>query len=264
MTDRQDIANQQGQRVATARAQGQEVGLPMEQRLALLREALTNPAVDPAKASAMADLMFRMEDRDREAAFIRAKTLAISAMPRIGQDGYNTHLKARYSKWETIQPIVTRVLSQYGLSLSFEVGGDGRVITVRPILQGHGWTERGDAMHLPPDASGSGTGRNPLQATGSAVSYGKRYTASAMLNLLQAGVQEDDDGAQTGVEPYDQLTSEERNLVDDGRMVAADGATAYADWFKALPAGQKGFLAYAKASPTSTWHDQNKDLAGKV
>ena len=56
-------------------------------RFALLREALTNPDVQPDKAVAMADLMFRIEDRQREARFIEAKVAAIAAMPRIGKDG---------------------------------------------------------------------------------------------------------------------------------------------------------------------------------
>ena len=255
-----DIVEHGGSR-QVAHAESREVGLPMEQRMALLREALTNPDVQPEKAQAMAELMFRMEDRDREAAFIRAKVAAISEMPRIGQDGHNTHLKSRYAKWETMQPIVNRVLTKHGLSLSFVVGGDAGKLTVRPVLQGHGWTEQGEAMPLPAD---TGPGRSAVQAVGSSVSYGKRYTAMAMLNILQAGVQEDDDGAGGSTDPYDQLTDSERDLVDEGRRQAAGGTDEYAAWFKGLATDQRGFLAYNKAANGASWHDQNKDLASKV
>ena len=44
-------------------------------------------------------------------------------------------------------------------------------------------------MLLPADISG---GKNPLQAIGSSTSYGKRYTAGALLNITSRG--EDDDG----------------------------------------------------------------------
>jgi len=244
-----------------ANSGAREVGLPMEQRMAMLREALMNPDVNPEKAVVMADLMFRMEDRDREATFIAAKTAAIAEMPRIGQDGYNTHLKIRYAKWETMQPIVNRVLTKHGLALSFVVGGDAGKLTVRPVLQGHGWTEQGEAMPLPAD---TGPGRSAVQAVGSSVSYGKRYTAMAMLNLLQAGVAEDDDGAGGSADPYDALTDAERELVDEGRRTAAEGVDAYAAWFKALSVDRRGFLAHNRASPGVSWHDQNKDLAAKV
>jgi hypothetical protein len=42
---------------------------------------------------------------------------------------------------------------------------------------------------LPPDV---GPGRNSLQAVGSAISYGKRYTAEMLLNIVRRG--EDTDG----------------------------------------------------------------------
>jgi hypothetical protein len=244
-----------------ARSEAREVGLPMEQRMAMLREALTNPDVNPEKAVVMADLMFRMEDRDREATFIAAKTAAIAEMPRIGQDGFNTHLKSRYAKWETMQPIVNRVLTRHGLALSFVVGGDAGKLTVRPVLQGHGWTEQGEAMPLPMD---KGPGRSDVQAVGSSISYGKRYAAMAMLNILQAGVAEDDDGAGGSTDPYDALNLGERELVDQGRREAAEGTEHYAAWFKTLATDQRGFLAYNKGVNGVSWHDQNKALAEKV
>ncbi len=48
-------------------------------------------------------------------------------------------------------------------------------------------------MILPPDMGGD---RNRIQAIGSAVSYAKRYTATALLNLTSRG--EDDDGRLAG------------------------------------------------------------------
>jgi hypothetical protein len=237
-------------------SEGRELGIPIEQRVALLREAMTNKDVEPAKATAMAELMFRMEDRDRETAFLAAKTAAISAMPRVGQDGFNTHLKSRYAKWETMQPIVNRVLTAHGLALSFVVGGDAGKLTVRPVLQGHGWTEQGEAMPLPAD---TGPGRSAVQAVGSAVSYGKRYTAMAMLNILQAGVAEDDDGAAAGGgggDPRDLMTQAQRELFDDGMAAAARGPDAYAEWFRAQAPAERGWLAFGEH------HDKLKALAG--
>lgn len=242
----------------------EERGITVGQRLQLLREALTNPDVQPEKAVAMAELMFRLEDRDARAAFIAAKVRAISEMPRIGKDGENTHTKQRYARWEYAQPIITPILARHGLVLNFDVSQqDGRV-AVAPILSGHGWEERGSPIVLPSD---KGAGRNDVQAVGSSVSYGKRYAAFAMLNIITGGLAEDDDGNAGGGtpgDPYDVLTPDERGLVDEGRQRAADGMEAYAEWFKGLPADQRGFLAYNKAGGNMSWHDQNKDLAAKI
>lgn len=242
----------------------EERGITVGQRLQLLREALTNPDVQPEKAVAMAELMFRLEDRDARAAFIAAKVRAISEMPRIGKDGENTHTKQRYARWEYAQPIITPILARHGLVLNFDVSQqDGRV-AVAPILSGHGWEERGSPIVLPSD---KGAGRNDVQAVGSSVSYGKRYAAFAMLNIITGGLAEDDDGQAGGgspASPYDALSGEERALVDEGRQRAADGMEAYAEWFRSLPADQRGFLAYNKAAGNMSWHDQNKDLAAKI
>lgn len=239
-------------------------GITVDQRLSLLREALTNPDVQPEKAVAMAELMFRLEDRDARAAFISAKVRAISEMPHIGKDGLNTHTDKRYATWERMQPTITPVLARNGLVLNFDIGHEGPRVSVAPILSGHGWEERGSAIVLPADV---GKGRNDVQAVGSSVSYGKRYAAMAMLNLITRGLAEDDDGNAGGgtpADPYEALQPRERELVDAGRSVASDGVEAYSEWFKALPTDKRGFLAYNKAGNGMSWHDQNKDLAAKI
>lgn len=234
-------------------------------RFALLKEALTNPDVQPEKAVAMADLMFRIEDRQREAAFIAAKVAAIAQMPRIGKDGQNTHTQTRYAKWETAQPLITPILSRHGLVLNFEISDQGGKVAVTPILSGHGWVERGGAMVLPADI---GKGRNDVQAVASSASYAKRHSAFAMLNIVQGGIVEDDDGNAAGGTPldaYSQLDERHRDLIDEGRRVALDGVAAYEAWFKNLVAEGRGFLAFNTAWPANvTWHDQNKDAAAKA
>jgi len=248
-----------------ALATGQEErGISVAQRLGLLREVLTNPDIQPEKAVAMAELMFRLEDRDARAAFIGAKVRAISEMPHVGKDRKNTHTGNFYATWEHMQPLITPVLARNGLVLNFDIGNEAGRVTVAPILSGHGWEERGSAIVLPSDV---GKGRNDVQAVGSSVSYGKRYAACAMLNIVTRGLAEDDDGQAGGgtpLDPYEALEQFERDLVDAARIAAAEGVDAYAEWFKALPADQRGFLAYNKAGNGRTWHDQNKDLAARV
>jgi hypothetical protein len=256
----QEITHAGGRDIAPAEASG----IPVEQRMQLLHEALTNPDVQPEKAVAMAELMFRLEDRDAHTRFIAAKVRAIAEMPHIRKDGENTHTKTRYSKWETMQPAITPVLSRHGLVLTFKVAEGNAKVLVAPVLSGHGWEEVGDAVPMPVD---TGPGRNAVQAVGSSISYGKRYAAMAALNLVQKGIGEDDDGNAGGgtpSDPYEALAPHERDLVDEGRQMAAEGTAAYEEWYRGLPTEARGFLAFNKAGNGATWHAQNKDLAAKV
>lgn len=209
-------------------------------RLALLREAMINPEVQPEKAIAMADLMFRLEDRDAQRRFIEAKVAAISSMPHIGKDGQNSNTGARYSKWETMQPIITPILARHGLVLNFEIGSAGSGVTVTPILSGHGWQEKGGPMVLPAD---QGPGRNNVQAVASSVSYGKRHGAAAMLNLVSRGVLEDDDG-NGGSNPLKQYSADQQALIRAANEKAAESPEAYLEWFKGLDAAVKGWLVF--------------------
>lgn len=235
--------------------------------LAMIMQAARDPTIDAAKVETMANLAIKLQDRERETAFNRDKIAALMEMPSIAKNGAILNkagqIQSRYSKWEDIHWIVKPILERHNLAISFNVGSSGQMVTVQPILSHrNGFVEKGDHMPLPIDTTGS---KNGTQGAGSAASYGKRHTGKAMLNIVEHGV--DDDGQAAGggsTDPYAMLTPDERGLVDKGRLIAADGMDAYAEWFKGLPADQRGFLAYNKAGNGMSWHDQNKDLASKV
>lgn len=237
-------------------------GITIHQRLQLLREALTNPDVQPEKAIAMADLMFKLEDRDARAAFIAAKTNAINAMPTIGKNAEGNH-KIRYADWPQTQKEITPTLKSFGLALNFRMGADNGKITCTPVLSGHGWEEEGGLIEASPD---KGPGRNDVQAIVSTQLYLMRATARSMLNLRFYGLAEDDDGNAAGgtpIDPYDALTDEERAWVDEGREQAKEGMTGYLEWFKA-DKERAGFLVYNKGPNGKPWHQQNKECAEAV
>lgn len=252
--------NGEGRAIAAADANSANV-------LAMVLQAARDPEIDAAKVETMANLAIKLQDRERETEFNRDKIAALMEMPSIAKNGAILNkqggIQSRYSKWEDIHRIVKPILERHNLAISFNVGSTGQMVTVQPILSHrNGFVEKGDHMPLPIDTTGS---KNGTQGAGSAASYGKRHTGKAMLNIVEHGV--DDDGQAAGGgsgEPYAMLTQDERNLVDHGRLIAADGMDAYAEWFKGIPADQRGFLAYNKAGDGMSWHDQNKDLASRV
>jgi hypothetical protein len=203
--------------------QDNSISIPMDQRMAMMREALTNPNVDTAKAREMFLLMRDMENDARQAEFNRAKIAAIRAMPAIYKRGLNDHLKSRYAKFEDLHRAAMPVLAAHGLTLDFRVGSEGRDVTVQPILRHeNGYVEEGGIMRAPPAEGNKGV--NNVQTVAITTSYLKRHSMKAMLNIIEDG--EDTDGA---IRPDTQLNDRQQSLLVDAQE-AADAGT-YAAWF---------------------------------
>lgn len=170
----------------------------------MIERAARDPAVDIDK---MRDLMTMRKEMLADEAK-RAYDNALSAMqpelPVINRRGKievraktgtgnregEIQQSTRYALWEDINEEIKPVLGKHGFALSFRVGlaQDGK-ITVTGILSHREGHREETTMTLPHDSTGS---KNAVQAVGSSTSYGKRYTAQALLNLTSRG--EDDDG----------------------------------------------------------------------
>lgn len=204
------------------------------QTITMVREALLNPDVNADKAKVMADVMANLEDRAMQSEFNRSLVAAQLEMPVITRDGVITipakdgrpaRTQGRFARYEDIDRVIKPVLARHNLALRFEIGNaEHSAVTVRPILtHANGWTEKGEAMKLPADTSGS---KNATQAVGSATQYGKRYTACAMLNIVTEGVDDDGNLGQSFVSlPYER----EQLARTEAQMASEQGA--YQEWF---------------------------------
>lgn len=223
-------------------------------------QASRDPAVDAGKTTALANLAMQMQDREAERRFRMAKHKALLDMPSIAKNGAITNknggVQSRYSRFEDIHRIVTPILAANNLILSFDIGHEGQLVTVQPILaysDGElAFEERGGHMVLAVDTTGS---KNATQGAGSAASYGKRHSMKAMLNIVEDG--EDTDG-RANVGGYDTLPDTFKALIDRARSAAQEGTDGYAAYFKELSAEDKGFLAFNRTEGGETWHEQNK------
>lgn len=240
---------------------------PAQQAMQLLYDivqASRDPSVDAGKTQALANLAMAMQDREAERRFRMAKHKALMDMPRITKAGAITNkaggIQSRYSKWEDIDRATRPILSKNNLILSFNIGHEGQMVTVQPVLaysDGElAYEERGDHMVLAVDTTGS---KNATQGAGSAASYGKRHSAKAILNIIEEG--EDDDGRGTAATSYETLPDNLKELIDLSREKAKDGTAGYAAWFKSLGREEAGFLAFNRSETGATWHEQNKAAA---
>lgn len=124
---------------------------------------------------------------------IYAKLLAAQkAMPPIKQSGYNPMFKSKYAKLDDILEAVVPVLNANGLAMVQEFCNDQdgeRGNGIETVI----YDEDGNVLRsgVMPVADVSKT-KNPAQAMGSAVSYAKRYSISAMLGIRSG---DEDDGS---------------------------------------------------------------------
>ena len=169
--------------------------------LSVIERAASNKDVDVSKLEKLLDMQERIMAKNAEMAFNAAMAQMQAELPTISERGeiiVNGQLRSRYAKFEDINEAVKPVLQKYGFAVSFKTDTTGNVVKVTGILthrEGH--REQTD-MVLPVDVSGS---KNPVQAVGSSVAYGKRYVMEALLNLTSRGQDDDGKGAGRKVEP---------------------------------------------------------------
>jgi hypothetical protein len=218
--------------------------------LSMIERVARDPSVDIDRLERLLTLQRDTLAQQAKMAFARDFAAMQSSMPTINEYGEIKHkdrdnpraeaqLIGTYAYWEDINEAILPVLAQFGFSLNFRVQRDADQVVVTGILshkEGH--TEE-TALPLPHDHSGK---KNAVQAIGSAISYGKRYTATLLLNLTTRNDETDDDG-ETAVN--NKSSSQARADGDWDKIVAEfEGAetmvelgTAKNEWKAKVPKG---------------------------
>ena len=164
--------------------------------LAVISRAASDPNVDIGKMERLMAMHERMLAQQAVVAFNESLSDMQDKLPSVGERGgikdRNGNVQSTYALWEDINQAIKPVLQKHGFALSFRTDcAEG--ISVTAVLSHKGGHREETTIKLPADATGS---KNAVQAVASSVSYGKRYTAGALLNLTSHG--EDDDGLKAG------------------------------------------------------------------
>jgi hypothetical protein len=159
----------------------------------VIERAASNPEVDIDKMERLLQMQERVMERAAEAAFNADLAQMQNELPVIEENGAirskSGGIQSRYAKFEDINEAVKPILRQYGFAISFRTAFENGEVIVTGVLshrQGH---REQSSVKLPADASGN---KNNVQGWGSSISYGKRYTMNALLNITSRG--EDNDG----------------------------------------------------------------------
>lgn len=159
--------------------------------LALIEKVALDPNVNVEKMGKILDMQERIINKQAELDFNQAMALAMVKIPSIEKESQGQTNK--FAAFESINKIVKPIISKHGLFITFrtEFQSDDFLLVTSKITHKSGYSEE-TSMRFPFDNSGN---KNDIQAVGSSISYGKRYTMSALLGI--ATHDEDDDGFST-------------------------------------------------------------------
>ena len=157
----------------------------------LIARAASDPRVNIDKMEWLLEMQERILDRQASILFSEDFAAMQTKLPEIPKHGKG-HGTITYALWEDVNDLIKPVLSEHGFGLSFKVSDAEAGITVTAVLRHRGGHLEETSYTFQADATGS---KNAIQAIGSSMSYGKRYTAAALLNLTtRDGLEDDDDG----------------------------------------------------------------------
>ncbi|WP_238296006.1 ERF family protein [Methylobacterium soli] len=166
--------------------------------VSVIERAARDPNVDIDKMERLLGMQERVLARAAKEAFSADFAKMQQDLPTIIERGRGDK-GMKYALWEDVNDAIKPVLAQHGFGISFKTGRTSERVTVTAILMHQSGHSEETTLELPVDTSGS---KNAVQAVGSSTSYGKRYTAQALLNLTSRdGFERDDDGRGAGAGP---------------------------------------------------------------
>lgn len=168
--------------------------------LQIIQQVAMSPDADIDKMERLMVMHQNMQALQAKQKYDEALAEMQEELPVIGERGgikdRNGRVQSTYALWEDINEMIRPVLARHGFAISFRTPRNERGIEVEGVLSHRAGHREMTSLVLPADTSGS---KNGVQAVASSVSYGKRYTAGALLNFTTTG--EDDDGSSAVLTP---------------------------------------------------------------
>jgi hypothetical protein len=241
--------------MAKAVAKVEEVHVPAPQPaveadslLNLIERAARDPNVDIDKMERLFGMRERMQAQAAKTAFLADLSSMQAELPAVARKG-EAHNKKKYARFEDFVETIKPFMAKSGFSYTNRIDQTDTQIRVTGVLGHRAGHQETTTLVLPTDNTGN---KNPVQAWGSSLAYGKRYVGFALLGI--ASEDEDDDGKAAGSAPRERITDEQVKEVEDFIEKAGVETQVILDKFsiKALedltPADHKTAISKLKAT----------------
>lgn len=155
--------------------------------MTIISQMVSSGQMDIATVQGLLDVQREFEKSEAIKSYNRDFALMRSEMPVFKRE--KTAYQTKYTPLEDIMKLAQPVMSKYGFSASFSTEQQDRssVKVLCEIIHRDGHS-KSTSIIVPVEAVTKGM--NNMQALGSAITYGKRYSLSGLLNIVTA---EDDD-----------------------------------------------------------------------
>lgn len=175
--------------------------------ISMIERMASDPTIDIARLEKILELRERVNSQNERRAFDAAFAAMQPDLPVISEKGeikVGNEVRGRYAKWADIGDATAGPLAKHGFALRHRVSQTDTKVVVTGVLSHREGHSEETSISLPIDTSGS---KNAVQAIGSSVSYGQRYTGRVLLNLRSRFAPDnvDDDGRASGAteEPWE-------------------------------------------------------------
>ena len=190
-----------GKAVAVRKPQAVAVLPPPTSILELLDRAARDPMVNVEKMTQLVALKERLDANAAKVAYATAMRAAQAEIKTILKRGENKSTGSWYSTYEDLMLTVGPVAERNGFSIAFDTDDPPkseipmvRVVAHVTHIAGHTETYK---LDLPADGKGAKGGdvMTRTHATGSAITYGRRYLVKMIFNVVDSDLVDDDGNA---------------------------------------------------------------------
>ena len=198
--------------------------------LHIFERALRDVSLPIERAREIYNLQREIEFDLAEREYIRVRSLVEQELEPVARDASNPQTRSKYATLAQVIQAVRPIYSKHGIVVEFDSGQvpqDGW-IRVLAFLSHESGYKRTFHIDMPADGSGAkgGAVMTRTHATGSAMTYGRRYLLLMIFNLAVGG--EDDDGNAASRHRSNEELSDEQ-VIELKKAVEASGRTI--TWF---------------------------------
>jgi hypothetical protein len=171
--------------------------------LQVIERMAVNPAVDVEKFERLMAMHERMKASAAKLEYDRAMSEAQREMAPIRADASNPQTKSKYASYFALDSAIRPYYTKHGFALSFDTapGAPAEMVRVVCKVSHVGGHREFPQLDMPADGKGAKGGdvMTRTHASGSAITYGRRYLLQMVFNLAVGG---DDDGNAAGPGGY--------------------------------------------------------------
>jgi hypothetical protein len=164
--------------------------------LTVIERMARDPAVDVDKLERLFALRERMVAEEKKTAYNAAMAIVQAKLKPVFRDAMNNQTNSAYARLESISDAITPIYTAEGFALSFDTGDSPKADHIRIICEVMHSAGHSALKHFDLALDNVGLKGNPnktaIQASGSTISYGRRYLKLMVFDVVLTN--EDNDG----------------------------------------------------------------------